>query len=170
MTLKKWRESHPEYLKEWHEAHPEWMDSWRESRPNYERDRSRRLRKSEERECECIICGQKFKTYIKHKATCCDECEEKHKLKRIPQEQIIDTDITLEKLFKRDSGVCYLCGKPCDWSDRDVKRRIIGIKYPSMDHVIPVSKGGEHSWQNVRLAHFGCNSAKSNKLLTNEVS
>ena len=42
---------------------------------------------------------------------------------------------------------------------------IVGKKYPSIDHVIPLSKGGTHSWDNVKLAHFSCNSAKGASLV-----
>ena len=66
-----------------------------------------------------------------------------------------DTDITLEKLFGRDGGVCYLCGKQCDWSD--VTDGNAGDNYPSIDHVIPIAKGGTHTWKNIRLAHRRCN-------------
>ncbi|MDT2396282.1 HNH endonuclease [Enterococcus avium] len=34
-----------------------------------------------------------------------------------------------------------------------------------MDHVIPISKGGTHSWDNVRLAHRHCNAIKRDALL-----
>lgn len=70
-----------------------------------------------------------------------------------------DTDITLEKLFNRDAGVCYLCGNLCDW--RDMADGNAGDKYPSIDHVIPLSKGGTHTWDNVKLACRRCNWEKS---------
>ena len=34
----------------------------------------------------------------------------------------------------------------------------------SDDDVKPQSKGGEHSWDNIKLAHFRCNMLKSNKI------
>ena len=80
---------------------------------------------------------------------------------------MIDKDITLEALYRRDSGVCYLCGGKCDWSDKDIERNCVGRMYPSIDHIIPVSRGGFHSWDNVRLAHFGCNVDKSDEVLPN---
>ena len=73
-----------------------------------------------------------------------------------------DTDITLEKLFKRDGGVCYICGRICDWKDiveRD-GTMIAGDSYPSIDHVKPVSKGGTHTWANIKLACRFCNTQK----------
>ena len=70
-----------------------------------------------------------------------------------------DTDITLEKLFSRDGGVCYLCGKQCNWKDMDADGNAQD-NYPSIDHVQPLSKGGTHTWNNIKLAHRGCNVAK----------
>lgn len=54
----------------------------------------------------------------------------------------------LDDIFKRDGGKCHLCGKKVDRSDA------------SMDHIIPMSLGGEHSLVNVALAHQSCNSSK----------
>lgn len=80
------------------------------------------------------------------------------KLKARPR----DTDITLEKLFKRDGGVCYICGRTCDWNDIEEKdgTMIAGDSYPSVDHVKPVAKGGTHTWMNIRLACRSCNTLK----------
>lgn len=76
-----------------------------------------------------------------------------------------DTDISLERLFQRDHGICYLCGQMCDWTDgTEIDGTFIaGLKYPSIDHVVPVSKGGTHTWANIKLAHRECNSKKRDK-------
>ena len=73
-----------------------------------------------------------------------------------------DNDISLEKLFKRDSGKCYLCGRLCDWSDGEERDGtfIAGNRHPSIDHVIPVAKGGTHTWDNIKLACRECNTLK----------
>lgn len=166
---KKWREDHPDYMKEWHEANPDYVSEWAEAHPNYSRDRSRAKRGTVERKRECVICGASFTTTLPHKITCSTNCRRKlrnrHSDNRL-EGKVVDSDITLEKLFKRDGGVCYLCGEPCDWSDRT--KTITGMNYPSIDHVYPLSKGGLHAWDNVKLAHFGCNIRKSNNLFTEE--
>lgn len=162
-TSKKWREDHPEYLRDWREKHPDYVDEWNANHKGYNTERSRKLRDSEQRTCNCIICGKQFTTYIKHKWTCSKECAELRHQKRIPNEQIVDADISLKRLFDRDAGICYLCGGLCDWSDRDKSRNAIHKMYPSIDHVIPISKGGLHSWENVRLAHVGCNASKRDR-------
>jgi 5-methylcytosine-specific restriction endonuclease McrA len=34
---------------------------------------------------------------------------------------------------------------------------------PTIDHIVPVSKGGDDTRANVQLAHFRCNSVKGNR-------
>lgn len=117
----------------------------------------------------CKVCGKEFRTLNPAQVTCSKECGKRYsnarKQHRIPKAQLIDKDITLEALYRRDAGVCYLCGKLCDWDDRH--GNIVGANYPSIDHVIPIARGGLHSWGNVRLAHHGCNSAKGIDLIEN---
>ena len=75
--------------------------------------------------------------------------------------------ITLKKLAERDNDVCWLCGGKVEWTDYEYRgstRKAVGKSYPSIDHVKPVSRGGSHSWDNVRLAHFGCNASKGNRM------
>lgn len=66
--------------------------------------------------------------------------------------------IKYNEIFERDLWVCNLCGKPVDKTK----------KYPdamsaSLDHIIPLSKGGSHTKDNVQLAHLLCNIKKGNK-------
>lgn len=151
-------EAHQAYLKEC-EA---------KKQAQMEQTRLRRLAEKEAKRIygECAVCGKPFWTYNPMGKTCSTKCSKKlsyaRKQNRIPKDQIVDKDITLEALFRRDSGVCYLCGGVCDWNDK--QGNIVGALYPSIDHVTPVSKGGLHSWQNVRLAHFACNVAKSDAI------
>ena len=63
-----------------------------------------------------------------------------------------DHTITLAKLFRRDRGVCQICK---EW----VKPR-----YASMDHIIPVSKYGTHTWGNLQLVHLVCNLRKGDRV------
>lgn len=123
---------------------------------------------------ECIECGEKF--FSRHnKKTCSDKCSKRrnnrvkdikrrHKLRENGR---IDWNITLDKLIKRDKRICYICNKEVDTNDYIVYEDgtfISGNNYPSIDHVIPVSKGGTHTWDNVKLAHRICNIIKSDDL------
>ena len=49
------------------------------------------------------------------------------------------------EIYERDGGRCHICGK-----------RVARNKM-SLDHLIPVARGGDHVALNVRLAHLSCN-------------
>jgi len=132
-----------------------------------ERESKRRL-ETENKIHPCPVCG----TMTDRRVYCSDKCANKadnkrrdvRRRKRI-QTSMVDADITVESLFRRDGGVCYLCGKTCRLDDYIVRDGtfIAGDWYPSIDHVIPLAHGGSHSWNNVRLAHRLCNSIKGAK-------
>ena len=125
------------------------------------------------REVLCSVCGTLFTTSNPLRATCSAECSRKRQNtlhsrkhdKRIPKDKRIDR-IDLHDLFKRDDGVCHICGKQCNWNDYTVTDTTIiaGNWYPSVDHIVPVSLGGSDSWDNVKLAHRICNSIRGNKI------
>ena len=126
---------------------------------------------------KCVICGEEFKDYPNGTAkTCSHECSkelEREKRrehahdKRVPKEQRVDR-ISLKKLYKRDNGICYICGKACDWTDWRVSKsgnKYPGDTYPTKEHVDPISRGGLDSWENVRLAHWKCNIEKADAVI-----
>jgi len=124
-------------------------------------------------ERECVICGSLFYCLDKEvNRTCSHECSREYARRkrnfradnRINDSNLVDTDITLKKLYKRDNGICHLCGGYCDWDDYEITDGAFITKdnYPSIDHVVPLSLGGKHQWENVRLAHFKCNYQKGN--------
>lgn len=75
-----------------------------------------------------------------------------------------DETITLDKVFEKYDGVCQICGLVTDKSD--IVNGHIRRMYPTVDHIIPLSKGGTHTWGNVQLAHMMCNAGKCDKLNT----
>lgn len=66
--------------------------------------------------------------------------------------------ITISELMRRDNSVCHLCGKKTRWGQGP-----LGSMYPTIDHLVPISKGGEHTWQNVALACRRCNISRGNR-------
>lgn len=119
----------------------------------------------------CYNCGTLF---IGNNKYCSSECLNKHhnqshsllRRKNISNNGEIDNSVTLDKLIKRDNNICYICNRECNELDYTYQGNtfIAGNYYPSIDHVIPISKGGTHTWDNVRLAHRICNSLKSDKI------
>jgi len=73
-----------------------------------------------------------------------------------------DDSITLKKVFDKFNGVCQICGGMCDWES--IEHGHIRRLYPTVDHIVPLSKGGLHTWGNVQLAHLGCNAGKQAKI------
>lgn len=65
------------------------------------------------------------------------------------------------EIFERDRWICQLCLRP-------VRRDLFGFdgyhpEMPSLDHVVPLSRGGDHTRANSQTAHHYCNAAKSNR-------
>jgi 5-methylcytosine-specific restriction endonuclease McrA len=56
--------------------------------------------------------------------------------------------LTRRAVFARDGWVCQYCGNAAE----------------NVDHVLPKSKGGGHTWDNVVAACRRCNSRKENRL------
>ena len=55
-------------------------------------------------------------------------------------------------VLERDEGICGLCGllaHPDNWH---------------LDHIIPLTRSGEHTYLNTRVSHSDCNSWKHNRL------
>lgn len=136
-----------------------------------EKETSRLIRASNGKQLSFgfCACGEMLSRFDGNKGKQCPRCARRAESKnreikrsRKISAAMVDRDITIQKLFRRDNGICYLCGKKCDWNDKEVRNDTIvcGDQYPSIDHVLPLAKGGLHSWDNVKLAHRICNSLK----------
>lgn len=55
-------------------------------------------------------------------------------------------------VFERDGWLCGICGK------------LVGREDASIDHIMPLSKGGLHSYVNVQTSHLRCNVRKQAKI------
>ena len=103
---------------------------------------------------------------------CSNQCAQKvHDAQKCARRRLkikgafVDRGISVQALFVRDGGVCHICGQQCDYEDYIVKGNtfIAGNQYPSVDHIVPLTLGGTHSWDNVKLAHRRCNSLKGGR-------
>lgn len=105
----------------------------------------------------CPICGN---IYTGTRRYCSDRCRNQNRWRMKDGYRYL---FPLEEVYKRSKGICYICGGLCDWDDYTYKdgTKVYGNNYPSRDHIVPKSKGGENTWENIRLAHRICNSLKS---------
>jgi 5-methylcytosine-specific restriction endonuclease McrA len=120
---------------------------------------------------ECFNCGKKYETYSSnHKSIyCSDKCRDyiarrkqngnvyRYKRNAHYKSNIeFESDrIIYDKVFCEHGYICNICGNHIDSS----------LRFPhsmsaSIDHVIPISKGGTHTYDNIRPAHLSCNCRK----------
>ena len=111
----------------------------------------------------CMVCGEMFVARDTRWKTCSEQCRRAYENarhdKRIYRNGRPDLSINLPALFRRDGGVCKGCGLrmtfDCDPNSDD---------YPSVDHIVPLARGGLHRWFNVQLMCRGCNSDKRDEM------
>lgn len=57
------------------------------------------------------------------------------------------------RMYSNQNAICYICNKYMTFKDA------------SVDHVIPLSKGGSSEEENLKLAHKDCNDKKGDLLI-----
>ena len=135
------------------------LDEWRESF------------KKEKRICK--QCKVDFVPIRKNQLFCSSNCQRRNshqvndiKRKRLERKQNVE-NISLNEVYQKYGGICYLCGEACDLKAVKVVNGVphaLG-DYPSREHIRPLSRGGLHTWENIRLAHIRCNSSKGVRLI-----
>ena len=137
-----------------------------------------------ERTCELPECGERYQPQQTNQRACCErhgkvlwnresradgrqkpepwtEARKERWKKRQQAKKAASTGrpVVREAIGDRDGWICYLCEQPIDrslvWPDPESA---------TTDHVVPLSKGGEHDPDNVRITHARCNSAKGDRL------
>lgn len=70
-----------------------------------------------------------------------------------------NSEVKPNAVFVRDGYRCHLCGAKTHKVFSVDDQRSATVDH----HPIPLSKGGDHDWHNVKCACFGCNTKKGNK-------
>jgi 5-methylcytosine-specific restriction endonuclease McrA len=132
------------------------------------------------RSIACVICGQSFETRSERRVTCgSSECVRKYgsratsdaimrryrsdpefrdkvlaqaHARRASKLGIGDRRITVGYLLQRDGWQCGICHKR-------IRRR----KDASLDHIVPLARGGTHDLANVQVTHLFCNYSKGDR-------
>jgi hypothetical protein len=138
----------------------------------------RRAKSAQRRECipvrQCAWCGRTYKPLRRSTSRWCSErCMADRWAKDHPDVRraakarrrarlcgVTTEHISPLEVFTRDNWTCRLCLKP-------TPQRLIGTRSPrrpTIDHILPVSKGGPHTYQNVQCACSQCNCRKSARI------
>lgn len=116
----------------------------------------------------CVVCGCEFvRGYglAGLRDTCSERCKDRQSrevykankaTRRARKKNAFVSPVSPAYIYRRDKGKCHLCGGRVDR-----RCKVPHARAPVMDHIIPLAKGGTHEPKNVRLAHFLCNSKKS---------
>ena len=105
----------------------------------------------------CIRCGTTIDLFARGKSgrkrradvRLCEVCKKAKYLRH---------GMSVNELAARDGTDCGICGEPVD----------MGARYPnpsgpSVDHVLPVARGGSDDPANLQLSHLRCNHVKSSR-------
>lgn len=128
-----------------------------------EAERLERLELLKRRQCQ--VCGTEFSPRIKRghqvQLTCSSSCADKRdKAIRQARKRAGGGELVSPwKVFERDRWLCWICG-----SATSARYLAADPLSPTMDHVTPISRGGAHSYANIKCAHAICNARKSDAL------
>jgi hypothetical protein len=124
------------------------------------------------RTCALPDCGQEFQPRKSSQRTCTEAHGKKlwnrehpeewndrrrdnyHRRRATQHQAATGRPVRLSEIRERDGHRCHICREP-----------VPSAPYPhplsaSLDHVVPLSRGGIHDPDNVRLAHLKCNVEK----------
>lgn len=120
-------------------------------------------------ERQCAKCGSTFvpaRTGGRFQTICSDECRAiakrdnkrpSKKARRAKERGASRADrIDPIKVFERDGWRCMICGRKTPQSARGTT----DPRAPELDHIVAISLGGAHAWDNVQCACRRCNAKK----------
>jgi 5-methylcytosine-specific restriction endonuclease McrA len=105
----------------------------------------------------CVSCKERVARLAKQR------CGRNHR-QRARHHGVKYVAFPVRSIYERDGYKCQLCGKQvlskAAYRKRDGK---IHQRSPTIDHIVPMCKGGNHEPENCQTACFICNSRKSGK-------
>ena len=76
-----------------------------------------------------------------------------HQKRGLPWEKI-----DKRQLYERDGGRCHLCGKR------------VAFEVMTLDHMVPMVRGGGYTWANLKVAHRSCNCSKGDTVVVHQMA
>jgi 5-methylcytosine-specific restriction endonuclease McrA len=115
----------------------------------------------------CKICNLVYNGYYGNVNTCSTECQDilrkegklkHHQKRRAIKKGVYSDTVSRLNVFKRDNYKCKACKSKVYIGQRDPK------KMATIDHIVPLSKGGSHTMSNLQTMCKSCNSSKNNNV------
>jgi 5-methylcytosine-specific restriction endonuclease McrA len=123
------------------------------------------------REVPCAGCGVAFtaltRTRCETKFWCGEACRIRHHRKQAKHTRrerikvcngVVRGDVSLHAQHKKYNGKCQICGRKVVMANSHQENMA------TVDHVVPLSKGGLHVEENLQLACWKCNTEKSDTI------
>jgi hypothetical protein len=110
---------------------------------------------------ECKLCVSVFVSVYLTKLYCSERCSERYRknaknIDRVAYRTRQRSGGVKNKLYFQHNGKCAICLELIDTSVRHPDPKSFSI-----DHIIPLSKGGSERIENLQPTHLSCNIAKS---------
>lgn len=114
----------------------------------------------------CLECAKEFSAPYgdKRRVFCSKPCSLKaaRRIARKKHRAVLKAarveNVSPTRVFMRDGWRCQSCGTKTPRA----KRGTYDDRAPELDHIVPLSLGGDHSYQNTQCLCRRCNAAKSN--------
>ncbi len=130
--------------------------------PHYHRDYKRKRNGTDHANAwvwHCLACGSAVQRRRGPEGKYCSACRYQsagNPRKRARFHEVPYEPINPKLVFIRDKWICGICRKKVDQS--------AGAPDPmraSLDHIVPISRGGGHTYDNVQCSHLRCNVSKN---------
>jgi 5-methylcytosine-specific restriction endonuclease McrA len=106
----------------------------------------------------CTMCAASFITDNPRHQNCSTRCgrrADKDKRRALERNAFV-APVNRTEVYERDQWTCQLCREPVARAEV-----VPHPQAPTIDHIVPLARGGTHEPANVQLAHYRCNSIKS---------
>jgi hypothetical protein len=140
-ACRRWQANNPDWQREWDKANPEkrhaiwkryWENGGREKQAAWNEANREAVRASQD----------------KHRRANLSKFVDKENRRRVRMLGGEFEHVDRLTVYERDGGICHICGKR------------VSVKSFTLDHLIPVARGGPHVATNLRVAHKVCNSRR----------
>lgn len=148
------RDCRREYGRQWREKNRdkdrEASQRWRDAHPETARERVVAWREKNDRRPQDALYRERHPDEVK---------AHKYRSRAKAAGALIVEEVLFSVVVERAAGACGICSQSVDLT--------LAARHPlsaTIDHIIPFTAGGEHSYANTQLAHWACNSGKRDHL------